>query len=79
MGSEADDETTAVVDARKIDGEPFGHIMAALQDLDSDGSLLLINSFEPEPLYSVLDQRGFTHETERIAEDEWHVQIESGE
>lgn len=33
------------LDARKIEDEPFGEIMAALQELPPDESLLLINSF----------------------------------
>ena len=65
----------ATLDAREIDGEPFDDIMAAVTDLSPDGSLLLINSFEPEPLYDVLESRGFTHETEEIGPDEWHIEI----
>jgi hypothetical protein len=56
------------LDAREIDGEPFGEIVAALERLPAEGTLELVNSFEPEPLYDVLDDRGFAHETERIAD-----------
>jgi len=63
------------LDAREIDGEPFSDITAALDDLGADESLLLINSFEPEPLYDVLDRRGFAHRTTNPAEDVWHVEI----
>jgi uncharacterized protein (DUF2249 family) len=63
------------LDAREIDGEPFGAITGALEDLGADETLLLINSFEPVPLYDVLEQRGFEHETEQVDEDEWHVEI----
>ncbi|WP_181687009.1 DUF2249 domain-containing protein [Halorhabdus salina] len=66
-------ETT--LDAREIDGEPFGDIMDALADLEPSESLLLINSFEPEPLYDVLETRGFTHETEQVDPEEFHVAI----
>ena len=48
------------LDVREVDGEPFGDIAAALEDLTDDESFLLINSFEPEPLYDVLEARGFT-------------------
>ncbi|MFC6890344.1 DUF2249 domain-containing protein [Halorubrum trueperi] len=51
------------LDVREIDGEPFGDIMDAIADLPADESLLLINSFEPEPLYGVLEARGFRYET----------------
>jgi uncharacterized protein (DUF2249 family) len=63
------------LDAREIDGEPFGEIMAALEELPTDESLLLINSFEPQPLYEVLEQRGFQHETTSSDSDVWYVKI----
>lgn len=67
------------LDVREIDGEPFGDIMAALKELDTDESLLLINSFEPEPLYEVLEQRGFDFETSNPEPDLWHIKIEHAE
>lgn len=75
MDSENTAEVTETLDAREIDGEPFGDIVAALQSLPADGRLRLINSFEPEPLYDVLAERGFTHETEQVDEEEWHILI----
>ena len=44
--------------------DPFQDIMAAVKELKSDGILLIINSFEPIPLYSVLGKQGFEHWTE---------------
>lgn len=64
-----------VLDARDIDGEPFGDIMAALEDLEAGETLLLVNSFEPAPLYNVLSERGFEHETTQVSETKWHVEI----
>jgi len=69
------DDADRTLDAREIDGEPFEDIMAALDDLADDESLLLINSFEPEPLYGVLEERGFEHETANPDPEEWHVEI----
>lgn len=63
------------LDAREIDGEPFENIMAALEDLSDDESLLLINSFEPEPLYNVLEDRGYEYETANPSPEEWQVEI----
>ncbi len=63
------------LDVRKTHGEPFGDIMAALEDLPIGETLLLINSFEPEPLYGVLKQRGFTYETTTPDSDVWYVKI----
>lgn len=65
-----------ILDAREIDGPPFADIMDAVNALGPDETLTLINSFEPEPLYGVLEERGFTHATEQVAEDEWHIDIE---
>lgn len=76
MSSERSVPATETLDARSIDDEPFGAIMGALEDLDENESLLLINSFEPEPLYSVLADRGFIYETTQVETDEWHVKIE---
>lgn len=64
------------LDVRAIDGEPFQDIVAALAELPDDETLVLINSFEPEPLYRVLAERGFEHRTTRGAPDEWYVEIE---
>ncbi|WP_144427182.1 DUF2249 domain-containing protein [Halolamina pelagica] len=63
------------LDVREVDGEPFGRIVDELEALPASETLVLINSFEPEPLYAVLDQRGFDHRTEQVAEAEWHVEI----
>ena len=68
---DADEE----LDAREIDGEPFGDIMAALDGLDEGESLRLVNGFEPVPLYDVLEDRGFAHETANPSDDEWYVEI----
>lgn len=70
-------EPTHQLDAREINDEPFDEIMNALNDLGADDTLLLINTFEPEPLYNVLEQRGFTYEASQVAPDEWHVEIET--
>lgn len=70
------------LDVRDIDGPPFGDIMSALGSLGDDDRLRLVAGFEPEPLYEVLEARGFTYETEcRVREgsdeEEWHVLIET--
>lgn len=75
MPNEQSTDAAATLDAREVDGEPFGAITAELDDLDADETFLLVNSFEPKPLYSVLDDRGFTYDAERVADDEWHVHI----
>ena len=68
-------ETDRRLDVREIDGEPFGDIMAELEALSDDETLLLINSFEPEPLYQVLEERGFQHEISSDGSDVWYIEI----
>ncbi|WP_440009532.1 DUF2249 domain-containing protein [Halomicrococcus sp. SG-WS-1] len=63
------------LDVREIEGEPFSDIMSALDELNAGETLVLVNSFEPEPLYAALDQRDFDHETEQTRPDEWRVEI----
>ncbi|WP_226482985.1 DUF2249 domain-containing protein [Natrinema amylolyticum] len=68
--------TDRTLDVREIDGPPFDDIVAALEDLEAEHRLRLIAPFEPEPLYEVLDDRGFTHESEEREGGVWHVLIE---
>lgn len=75
MSTDTADDETRELDAREIDGEPFSDIVAELQSLPEGETLVLVNSFNPEPLYNVLERRGFTHETVQITDDEWRVSI----
>ncbi|MUW13513.1 DUF2249 domain-containing protein [Halorubrum sp. CBA1125] len=68
-------ETGRRLDIRGIDGEPFGDIMAELEALPDDETLLLLNSFEPEPLYQVLEERDFQYETMSGGSDVWYLEI----
>lgn len=71
----ARDEVDRTLDARTIDGPPFEPIVAAVEALAPGETLRLVNGFEPVPLYEELERRGATVETERVAEDEWHVYV----
>lgn len=75
MSTETRDEKTDELDVREVDGEPFGEIMDALDSLPDDGTLVLVNDFEPEPLYAVLTRRGYAYETSQVRDDEWRVTI----
>lgn len=75
MSTDTVDDKALELDAREIDGEPFSEIMSALDSIPEGGTLVLINSFEPIPLYAVLEQRGYAYETSRAADDEWRVTI----
>ncbi len=56
-------------------GEPFVRIMEAASAIKPGETLVIIAPFEPVPLYDVLGARGFSHETEKVAADEWMVQF----
>jgi uncharacterized protein (DUF2249 family) len=56
-------------------GEPFVRIMEAAEAIKPGGALVIIAPFEPVPLYEVLGARGFVHQAERVAADEWAVQF----
>jgi len=76
MSTETSGDGGRELDVREIDGEPFGDIMSALGDLSEGETLTLVNSFEPVPLYKVLDRKGYTHETTQVEDDLWRVEIE---
>ncbi|MGH7714523.1 MAG: DUF2249 domain-containing protein [Vulcanimicrobiaceae bacterium] len=69
-------DDTMILDVRPLHErgeEPFTAIMDAVGRLGERQSLLLINSFEPVPLYAVMQRRGFTHRCAVEGPDEYHV------
>ncbi len=58
--------------------EPFDRIMGAVADLGEGEELVILNVFEPVPLYGVLAQQGFAHETVRTPEGDWRVTFRRG-
>ncbi|MCO5175377.1 MAG: DUF2249 domain-containing protein [Thermomicrobiales bacterium] len=72
-----DDVTVAQeLDARPFQErgeEPFSAIMEVSRQIPEGQAFLLLNSFEPVPLYDVLGMRGFEHWTEFNAPDEWRI------
>lgn len=53
--------------------EPYDAIISTVEALGDTEQFLLVNSFEPKPLYAVLKKRGFTHVTMDMGNDEWRV------
>ena len=53
--------------------EPFSRIMQAQAVVAPGGVLRVRAIFEPVPLYHVLGKQGFTHWTERLADDDWRI------
>ncbi len=62
-----------VRDLIRAGGEPFSKIIQTVVRLKSDEQLLLVAPFEPEPLYRVLAQYGFSHQATPIGEGDWEV------
>ena len=58
--------------------EPFGRIMQAISSLKAGEQLLLVAPFEPAPLYAVLAQQGFSHQSTSIASGDWEVLFTRG-
>ena len=55
--------------------EPFGRIMQAMGSMRDGKELRLINTFEPVPLYEVMAERGFAHESEQLPDGDWQVRF----
>ena len=69
-------DDTVILDVRTFHErgeEPFTAIMDAVDRLTQNQSLLLINSFEPVPLYAVMKRRGFAYHCSAEGPDEYHV------
>lgn len=60
----------AVIDVRPLissGGEPLNEILAAADAVPDGGRLVVLAPFEPMPLYGVMRQMGFSHESELIS------------
>jgi uncharacterized protein (DUF2249 family) len=69
-------QSTVTLDVRediRSGREPFGKIMQAVAALKDREQLLLIAPFEPAPLYAVLAQQGFSHQSKPTAAGDWEV------
>lgn len=75
MGADTDDNSSHELDCREISGDPFREILAALDALPTDESLVLIADHEPEPFYPVLEEHNYTYETAQATDDEWRVTV----
>ena len=58
--------------------EPFGKIMQMVAGLKGDEQLRLIAPFEPAPLYAVLAQRGYAHQSKATPEGDFEVLFTRG-
>jgi uncharacterized protein (DUF2249 family) len=58
--------------------EPFAKIMQTVAGLKGDQQLRLIAPFEPAPLYAVLAQRGYAHQSKATPEGDFEVLFTRG-
>lgn len=65
--------TLDVRDILKAGGEPFSHIMQAVENLSPGQGLRLLATFKPVPLFGVMAQRGFGHTEREIGGGDWEV------
>ncbi len=56
--------------------EPFGKIMGAADQLQPGQALRLIAPLEPVPLFAVMKNRGFTHQSKALGGGDWEVLFE---
>jgi uncharacterized protein (DUF2249 family) len=75
MGTDTVDDRIQELDCREIDGNPFSEILAVLDALPQDETLVLIAGHEPKPFYPVLDEHGYTYETSHESDEEWRVTV----
>ena len=71
-------DAAEILDVRPVlaeGGEPFVQIMETAERVPPGKALVLVAPFEPVPLYQALGGRGFSHATERVADDEWVVRF----
>jgi len=62
-----------VMDVRTLKGNFLPGILKKAQNLETGKGLCIIQSFEPIPLYSALQELGFEHHTDKISETEYQV------
>lgn len=65
--------TLDVRDDLRAGREPFSRIMAAVAALREGEVLCVRATFEPVPLVTVMAKRGFAHESQASAPDDWSV------
>ncbi len=64
------------LDVRSLDmAQRFTAIFGKLEELPEGDTLLLINDFEPVPLFAALDNKGYACQSLQVNDVEWHVKI----
>ena len=64
------------LDARDLEPpEPLEQALAAIAMLKPGELLRMLHHREPFPLYAILRERGFTHRTTQLADDNYEILI----
>lgn len=61
------------IDVRQLQGNFFPGLKKKAESLKAGEGLIIVQRFEPHPLYEVFEKLGFEHHTEEKAENEFHV------
>ena len=66
-------ESFEVIDARVLKGNFLPGILKKAQGIEPGNGLCVVQSFEPIPLYSALEDLGYEYNTEQVNETEYKV------
>lgn len=66
-------DTFAVIDVRSLTSNFLPMILHKAQQVNLDSGICVVQSFEPKPLYSALQDLGFEHTTEKVSDHEYRV------
>ena len=70
---EKDKESFAVIDVRKLLTNFLPMILIKAKEVEKNNGICVVQSFEPKPLYSALEDLGFEHITEKVSDHEYRV------
>ena len=66
-------ETFEIKDVRELKGNFLPSILKKAQNLEVENGLCVVQSFEPIPLYSALEELGYEYHTDKKSETEFRV------
>lgn len=63
----------AIIDVRELTGNFLPMILHKAQQVNLENGICVVQSFEPKPLYSALEDLGFEHSTEKTSDHEYRA------
>lgn len=70
---EKDKESFAVIDVRKLLTNFLPMILIKAKKVEKGSGICVVQTFEPKPLYSALEDLGFEHVTEKVSINEYRA------